>query len=172
MANENQNTGASNLPGGNRQGSSQSPNIRDSLKELLEDQGDYNNMLKNAISDLKKMDSAYGKIEARLNSLNKNSINVKQVQQELYKLKQKEYIEGKKLEDLAKSVDQKAIDELERVKRITTIQQERAKARGKTYDQERAMMEILKKGGNIESITLYAAEKKLQISMFKKPIHF
>jgi hypothetical protein len=71
-------TGPQNTPPG------QDPQaLRQTLRQLLDDQGDYNNLLKNAIADLKRMDTAYSKIEARLNSLNKDSINVKQVNQEL-----------------------------------------------------------------------------------------
>ena len=71
MANNNPN------PGPNSQGQNIDPRaLRESLKSLIDDQGDYNNLLRNALADLKRMDSAYGKIEARLASLNKDSITI------------------------------------------------------------------------------------------------
>lgn len=95
MANENQNTGPNTQGQGQGPSTSNLKDLRQGLRELLEDQGDFNNLLKNSIADLKRMDNAYGRIEARLNSLNKDTVNVKQINQELLRLRQKEFIEGK-----------------------------------------------------------------------------
>lgn len=99
MANENQNTGP------NTQGNQQAPkksiiDAKAALRELIEDQGDYNNLLKSSLRDLDNMQKAYVKISARLDALNKGAVNVKQVQQELAKLNEKEYIAKQKVLDL------------------------------------------------------------------------
>ena len=60
--------------------------LKKGLKELLDDQGDYNNLLKDAIGDLRKLGSVYDKIDARVASLNKGTINTKELNKELYKL--------------------------------------------------------------------------------------
>jgi hypothetical protein len=160
MANENQNTGP-NLGG---KGGTDPQALRQSLKQLLEDQGDFNNLLKNAISDLKRMDSSYAKIEARLSSLNKDSINVKQVNQELLRLRQKEFLEGKKLRDLEKEASDSAKNNLDNVKSVVEAQKQRLAAQGKSHDVEKAMMAILQSTGDLEAISLYTAEKQLEIA--------
>jgi hypothetical protein len=159
MANENRNTGP------NQGAPAPDPNaLRQSLRQLLDDQGDYNNLLRNAIADLKKMDTAYAKIEARLSSLNKDSINVKQVNQELLRLRQKEFLESKKLRDLEQEVSDSAKDNLTNVKNIVEAQRQRLEAQGKTHDVEKAMMAILQSTGDLEAISLYTAEKQLEIA--------
>ena len=85
MANENQNTG----PNTQGQGQGQSPSnsnikdLRQGLRDILDDQGDYNNLLKTALRDLDSMQKSYTRIAAKIDSLNKGSINVKNVQHEL-----------------------------------------------------------------------------------------
>ena len=159
MANENQNTGPQNTPQG-----TDPQLLRQSLKQLLDDQGDYNNLLKNAISDLKRMDTSYAKIEARLNSLNRDNINIKQVNQELLKLKQKEFLESKKLRDLEMEASQTAKDEVNRAKTIAEAQKTRVESQGRSFDFEKAMMGILKQNGNLEAVSLYTQEKQLEIA--------
>jgi len=159
MANENQNTGPQNTPQG-----TDPQLLRQSLKQLLDDQGDYNNLLKNAISDLKRMDTSYAKIEARLNSLNRDNINIKQVNQELLKLKQKEFLESKKLRDLEMEASQMAKDEVNRAKTIAEAQKTRVESQGRSFDFEKAMMGILKQNGNLEAVSLYTQEKQLEIA--------
>jgi len=152
-------TGPQNTPQG------QDPQaLRQTLRQLLDDQGDYNNLLKNAIADLKRMDTAYSKIEARLNSLNKDSVNVKQVNQELLRLRQKEFLEGKKLSDLEREVSQTAKDSLDRARRTAEAQKTRLAAQGRSFDVEKAMMGILKNQGDLEAISLYTQEKQLEIA--------
>lgn len=148
-----------NTPG--QQGQNVDPNIlRSAFRDLLEDQGDYNNILKNVLSDLKKMDTAYGKIESRLESLNRDSINIKQVNQELLKLRQKEFIENKKLTDLEKEYSQSSKDTLETAKELTKNIQDKAL-------REQEMLNLLTAEGNLEATALYAAEKQLEYAKAK-----
>ncbi|NDA78156.1 MAG: hypothetical protein EBY07_10235 [Actinobacteria bacterium] len=160
MANENQNTGP-NLGG---KGTPDPQALRQSLKQLLDDQGDFNNLLKNAISDLKRMDTSYAKIEARLSSLNKDSINVKQVNQELLRLRQKEFLESKKLRDLESEASQSAKDALSLAKERTGALMKDAAILGEQLDYEQTMLQYLQDAGDIEAIALYTAEKQLEIA--------
>ena len=54
-------------------------------KEQLKAQGDYNDLLKESQALLKKIDSSYDSIEARIESMSKSSINVKEIEKELSK---------------------------------------------------------------------------------------
>ena len=82
MANENQNTGASNLGAGQE-------NIKRQLKELIEDQGDYNNLLKDSLRSIQSLDKTYTRIASRISALNRDTINTRQLNQELQRLGQK-----------------------------------------------------------------------------------
>ena len=155
MANENKNTGPQNID---------PKQFAAGLKTLLEDQGDYNNLLKDAIRELGQMDRAYGKIEARLSTLNNDSINVKQVNRDLLTLKQKEYIENKKLSDLEKLISAESIRNLDLVKNQVKKEEERAKKKGEIFDIEKAMFDNLDSIGDLEAVALYAQEKKVQIA--------
>lgn len=160
MANDNQNTGPQNV---GTSGVDQN-RLKQSLKDLLEDQGDYNNLLKNALSDLKRMDSAYGKIESRLQSLNKDNVNVKQINQELFRLRQKEFLEQKKLNDLTASYGIEASKALELAKANTNQLMKDADTLGEKIDYEETMLKYLKDTGNLEAVSLYASEKQLEIA--------
>ena len=155
MANENKNTGPQNID---------PKQFAAGLKTLLEDQGDYNNLLKDAIRELGQMDRAYSKIEARLATLNSDSINVKQVNRDLLLLKQKEYIEEKKLKDLQKTYSDGTKDLLAEAKRKTEQSVKNAAILGKTIDYEAKMMEYIGKYTNLEVAALYTQEKKLEIA--------
>lgn len=155
MANENQNTGPQNMD---------PKQFAAGLKNLLDSQGDYNNLLKDAIRELGQMDRAYGKIEARLATLNSDSINVKHVNRDLLLLKQKEYIENKKLSDLQKLVEPEAKAALNIAKENTRILMEEAAILGEKIDYEQTMLKYLEDTGNLEAAALYAQEKKLEIA--------
>jgi len=95
MANENQNTGPNTQgpnPGQTRQTLSD-------VQQIKKEQGDLNNTLKDSINILRELDRTYQRIEARLETLNKSSINIKEVNNELYRAKQKDYIVSKQLSD-------------------------------------------------------------------------
>ena len=134
------------------------------LKNLLEDQGDYNNLLKDTIKELGQMDRAYSKIEARLATLNSDSINVKQVNRDLLLLKQKEYIEDKKLQDLQKSYSNTTKDVLAAAKALAKYDQEQYAKQGIAFDLEEEILYNLKQKGNLEAAALYAQEIKLKIA--------
>lgn len=85
---------------------------KDALRELIEDQGDYNNLLKSSLRDLDNMQKAYTRIAAKLESLNRGTINVKQVQQELARLNQKEYIAKQKVLDLEAGLSKETLRQI------------------------------------------------------------
>ena len=70
------------------------------LKDILRLNGDYNNQLKENIKDLDQQIKAFGRIEAKLASLEKSSINIKQINNEIFKNANKQYISQKKLSEL------------------------------------------------------------------------
>ena len=134
--------------------------LRQSLKDILDDQGDFNNLLKDAIRDLSRMDSAYGKVEARLASLNTDTINVKQVNQELLRLKQKQFLEERKLQNFSNLVSQSAKDTVNTAKQLTQHITDSAL-------REQEMLDLLQSQGDLEAIALYSAEKQAEIAQKK-----
>lgn len=124
--------------------------LRDSLKDLLEDQGDYNNLLKDSIKYMGSLDASYLKILARIKTLNKDTINVKELNSELSRLAQKQYITEKNRNDLQAKVSQDAKDILQSVI-----------AEGKNREDT---LVSLKNRGNLEAIALYTAEQAYQLS--------
>lgn len=100
MANENQNTGP-NTQGANKDQTRQT--VSD-IKDIKREQGDFNDALKDSINLLKQLDRSYERIEARLETLNRSSINIKDINNELFKAKQKEFITSKQLADAEKKI--------------------------------------------------------------------
>lgn len=139
--------------------------LRNTLASLLEDQGDYNNLLKNAIRDLERMDRAYDKIEARLSSLSDSTINVKQANQEILKLKQKEFIAQRALEKLQSNDSAKQA--LDLAKQQAVADQAVYQANGIAFDLEKEILYNLEQQGNIEAVAIYAQEKQVEISKKK-----
>jgi hypothetical protein len=74
-------------------------------KEARKVQGDHRDILKESEDLLKKMSRSYDKIEGRLESLSKESINIKQINQEILKAREKDFIVSKKLAESAKQVN-------------------------------------------------------------------
>lgn len=141
-----------------------SSDLRKSLEQILDSQGDYNNLLKDAIRHLKSTDKSYEKIEARLASLNKGSINVNQVSQELYKVTQKQYIEKRKLIELENAYGKSAVDALNLAKQKTDLLMQDAEALGLQEDYNENLLKYLTDIGNLEAVRLYAQEKQLKLS--------
>lgn len=140
---DNQNTGPNT--GGNNPSSTKQ--VTDFLRNKLDLEGDYNNLLRDQLREIKKLDTAYKNIEARINSLNKSSINVKQVNQELYRLKQKEYIANKNLQDVQNDISKETQDLL---------------AKEKTGSLSKK--ELKKLEANIEAQALKAAENAFRVA--------
>ena len=149
--------------------------LKKSLEQILESQGDYNNLLKSALKNLRQTETAYEKIEARLASLSKGSINIKQVGQDLYRLKQKEYIEQKRLTELQYEQADATKNALklakERVERdiqgyedLNKLAGENEKIDINKIDIHKEILHYLEIEGNLEAVKLYSQERQLEIS--------
>jgi hypothetical protein len=125
MANENKNTGPNT--GG--------INDTTGAKENIKNQGDYNNILNESKNLLKKMVSSYDSIQGRIESLSKGSINLKQINQELLKAKQKDYIVSQKLEESQKQLVARGGDRLDGAKEYLRSLEQIASATGEEKDQ-------------------------------------
>jgi len=123
MANENQNTGP-NTQGPDK---SQTRQTVSDIKDIKREQGDFNDVLKDSINLLKQLDRSYERIEARLETLNRSSINIKDINNELFKAKQKEFITSKQLSDTEKKIssdsNNKINEYLKSQSKITELEQ-------------------------------------------------
>lgn len=144
MADENKNTGTRNSS------FDDASKLKQNLKDILEDQGDYNNLLKDSIKHIGGLDAAYTKVAARINSLNRSTINTKQLNQELQKLSQKRYVTDKNLSDLEKKISEDS-------KSLVEFAQKEAKSK------EDALA-FLKSSGDLEAIALYTAREATKIA--------
>ena len=146
MANENQNTGPQNTGA-----SGVDPNkLKQNLRDLLEDQGDYNNLLKDSIRYIGSLDTAYTRILSRINTLNKDTVNVRQLNQELSRLAQKQYIAEKNRSDLQARVSENA-------KQLVDFAIKEGRSKEDTLN-------FLKAQGNLEAVALYTAEEAFKLS--------
>lgn len=139
MANENQNTGPG-LTGNDKQ----IREIQSATSEALRSQGDFNNLVKESQNLLKKVVTAYDNIEARIGSLNRGTINIKQINQEVLKAKQKELIVAKKLEESAKDVNAENNDGIkEYLRNLNFLKNAREEDRDLLLDQSKTLFSQL-----------------------------
>jgi hypothetical protein len=141
---------------------------RDFLKNLIDDQGDYNNLLKDSLKDLAKLKNSYDQIEARLENITESSINVKEVEKELQKLGVKRYIESKKLQELQKDSSKETLDSLQEARNFTKdLVDEQERLSGVKLSQleiDKIMQETLATQGNLEATRLFNQEKLLELA--------
>lgn len=116
-------------------------------KDTLKMQGDYNNLLKDAQSILKKITNSYENLEARLESLNRGSINTNKINQEIIKSKQKDYILSKSLEESAKKVNAQKNNA---VKDYLDIQKQILEAEGDNLEYLQSQAESMFQNLNVE----------------------
>lgn len=94
MANENQNTGPNRPPS-----TDQTRQTIADINQAKKSGGDFNDILKDSVNQLKKISNLYDDIEARLKSMSTSSINVKEINTQLFKAKEKDAVTSKKLQD-------------------------------------------------------------------------
>jgi hypothetical protein len=70
------------------------------LKEALKIQGDYNNLLKDSVRELEKSIKSYDKLGAKLSSINKTTINIKDVEKQIKENQINRFTTTQKLADL------------------------------------------------------------------------
>jgi hypothetical protein len=160
MANENQNTGPDK---------DQTRQTISSVQEIKKEQGDYNNILKESINLLKKIDRSYEDIYARVSSLDKSQINIKQISNELYKAKQKEFLVSKQLLNSEKLL---GTDSLNRVKQYSSSQSKLAELEKRKSDYERSALKagteaeraaFLEKSRNVDFILNKETARNLRL---------
>ena len=71
-----------------------------SLKEILKLQGDYRDILRDSVRELQATLKSYDKMEAKLATVNKSAINIKDVEKQIKQTVESEYINSKKRADL------------------------------------------------------------------------
>lgn len=81
-----------------------SKDILKQLKERLDVEGDYLDLLKNVNRELKRSSFAYERINVRLQGLLKDTINTKAIQREIVKSSRQLYLSQKRVADLEKSI--------------------------------------------------------------------
>ena len=113
---DNKNTGAGNIPSANNPADYR--DIGNALKKLIEEEGDYNNLLKDRLKNVTALEGAYKKIEARIKTLNRETINTKELNREILKIAQKKEISQLAVKDIEKEISNETRDKLQQEKDI------------------------------------------------------
>ena len=153
MADNTQNTGPDR---------EQTKQIISGVQEIKKEQGDYNNILKESINLLKKIDRSYEDIKARVSSLDKSQINIKQISSELYKAKQKEFTVSKQLATAEKLV---GADSLNRVKQYSISQSKLVELEKRKAEYERS---ALKAGTEAERAAFLDRSRNVDLILNKE----
>ena len=133
------------------------------LKELREDQGDYNDLLKNSIKSLSSQGNLYTKINARLQSLKEGSINIREIEREQNKLRQSKYIQEKNLSDLSIEIGENTARnydiQLEVFKAAKLREAENLGIKLTEKELNDKILESIKENGDLQ-FAAYASQKK------------
>jgi hypothetical protein len=78
------------------------------LEDVKKKQGDFNGMLKESINLLKQANKQYETIEARIKSMSEETINVKEIEKEIEKVRTRHFINAKKLQEIEKDISEDA----------------------------------------------------------------
>jgi len=129
MANENEKIGP-NLEGSGR---SQVKQTVSDIKDMKREQGDFNDTLKDSINLLRQVQRSYEGIEARLETMNKTTINIKQINQEIARAKQQEFSTARKIElkeqDLSRSSKNRIDNYLKSQSQVASFEKKLLEAR-------------------------------------------
>jgi len=107
------------------------------VQQVKKEQGDINDILKESINLLKKIDRSYEDIQARVSSLDRTQINIKQISNELYKAKQREFTVSKQLATAEKVL---STDSLNRVKQYSSSQAKLAELEKRKAEYEKSAL--------------------------------
>lgn len=132
------------------------------VQEIKKEQGDYNNILKESINLLKKIDRSYEDIYARVSSLDKSQISIKQISNELYKAKQKEFTVSKQLANAEKLI---STDSSNRIKQYSSSQSKLAELEKRKAEYERS---ALKAGTEAERAAFLDKSKSVDFILNKE----
>ena len=91
-------------PGQNQPGSTQSQksatDLKDTLKEILRLEGDYRDILRDSVKELQATLKNYDRMEAKLATINKSRLNIKEIEAQIKKTTEDSYTNTKKLADM------------------------------------------------------------------------
>ena len=138
--------------------------LKKGIKALIDSEGDYNNLLKEANKQLESMDKHYVKIAARLDSMNKSTINVKEVQRELTKLNEKNYIAKEKAKRLEKALSDESKDLLKEQEKLGRLYEKATNDNQKQILQKKIEANQSKISSNIELQSLEYAKAAAKIT--------
>jgi hypothetical protein len=138
--------------------------LKKGIKALIDSEGDYNNLLKEANKQLESMDKHYVKIAARLDSMNKSTINVKEVQRELTKLNEKNYIAKEKAKRLEKALSDESKDLLKEQEKLGRLYEKATNDNQKKILQKKIEDNQSKISSNIELQSLEYAKAAAKIT--------
>lgn len=111
MADENKKTGPSlNQTQGSTQTKKSADELKDSLKEILRLEGDYRDIVKDAIKELQSTIKVYDKMAAKLAVINKSAINIKEIESQIQKIKEENATNDVKLADFNKKISEQSKD--------------------------------------------------------------
>jgi len=138
--------------------------LKKGLKDLIDSEGDYNNLLKDANKQLESMDKHYVKIAARMESMNKSTLNVKEVQRELTKLNEKNYIAKEKAARLENALSQDSKDLVKEQEKLSRLYAKAVNNNQKQILQKKIIANEAKISGNIELQSLEYARAAIKLS--------
>jgi hypothetical protein len=129
MAGENQNTGASSLPGGqSNAGSNMSGrDVSGIAKSVIKDQGDFNDLIRDSVRELDKVDRAYEKIRAKIEAANTLNKDIKSIEVDILKSLQAELKIKNQLQSIDSDTQKSATEKLQKIAQLREKEKEQAK---------------------------------------------
>jgi hypothetical protein len=158
MAGENQNTGP------NQQSNLDPSKIRNYLKGIIEDQEDLSGVLRDTLKELKKTETAYEKIQARLERVSSGAVDVKAIQTDLNRLVDKEFIKKLQLQEIEKEAGENGKERLNQIKLEAQAYIERVKNTSLAATYEETMMDFLATEENHMLTQLFLSEQSLELA--------
>ena len=120
-----------------------SKDLQEDSKRRIKNEADFQDIIKDSLNLLKQMDASYEKLEARINSMNKSSINIKDINREIQKATEKQYTAEKQLSEL-KHADTDSVKEyLNNLKYINDLEIKIRNSKGeekKIHQDEQALL--------------------------------
>jgi len=116
-----------NPVGGTPQNKVQAKDTLDALKEALKLQGDYNNLIKDSVRDLEKSIKNYDRLGAKLSSINKSTINIKDVEKQIKENQINRFTTTQKLADLQTKISDTQRTEADRYLKAINARSEKEK---------------------------------------------
>lgn len=71
--------------------------LRDSLKQILRDGNDFNDIIKDQVRELGKLLTGYNKVRASIDGFRTSSLDIKRIQQDINKTRSQEFIQASKI---------------------------------------------------------------------------